>query len=439
MSFTAYKGLIITDTTNSTSKSTGAVTCVGGMGVTQNVVSGGNIIADGTNPVKVYSSQPPNSGTTTKGGVLIMPDSIQGGLVDISDNAVAMGINVGNYFGTRDPTKQGGMVKLNTQSGDNALDVIVQASSGSEVPALSIKTNGDVLCRTTTTSTSTTTGSLVCSGGIGVAGNVTVGGTLNANGISSKKVVLQDTVTNNAGTIEQKSTELTLSSTGNKVAIASSNTLVFKNDNTTQFTAYTAQAVVDDCEAHTFVYNSANPTTKKYMLSSTYALNQTAPTTYNILANTIYAFPVRMIKGQTVNGAGFYLDVSGSSHAFGCALYDISNNPSTKLAQTSNLSNTPSNGMNYLPFSQAYTVAYTGIHYVCICATNIGTGTGARFSLITTVSNTYMNYGQSTMTPGVLNKAGQYWSASSFADLTTSTSMTILNRVAYAVVYSTTP
>jgi hypothetical protein len=430
MSFTAYKGLIITDTTNSTSKSTGAVTCAGGIGVGQNVVSGGAIIADGTYPVKVYSTKPPNSGTTTSGGVLIMPDATQGGIVNISDNSIAMGVNVGSYFGTRDITKQGGMVRLNTASLDNPLDIIVQPASGIETTAFSVNTTGNVLCRTTTASTSTSTGALVCSGGMGVTGNVNVGGTLNANQISSNTTIkVLDGA--NEGTIDQVSTELTLSSSGNKVAIPSTHTLEFKNDGTSQFTAYTGRGVADDCDIHTFVYNSANPSTPRYMLSSTFALNQTVPTTFSISANIVYAFPVRLIKGQIVHGAGFYLSVSGSGQ-IGYAIYD-NGNPSTRDA-FSTLSNTPSNGMNYINFSSPYTSTYTGIHYVCILATNTG------LSLIATnTGNTYINYGQSTTTSGVLNKAGQSFSSSSFPSSLSGVSMTILNRVGYAVVYTTNP
>lgn len=431
MSSVAYKSLSIIDTTQSTSKTTGALTCSGGISTTMNVVSGGAIIADGTYPVKMYSTQPPNAGSTTKGGVLIMSDTNQGGIVNINNDSIAMGINVGSYFGTRDTTKQGGMVKINTQVGVNALDIVVQDVAGSEVTAFSIDTSGNALCRRTTSSTSTTTGSLVCSGGLGVAGNVNVGGTVSANAVSSSTTIIVNDGANE-GTIDQVSTELTLSSSGNRIAIASSNTLEFKNDGTSQLTAYTAREIVDDCDVHTFIYNRANPSTLKYMLSSTYALNQVVPSAYAMTVNTIYAFPIRLIKGQIVNGAGFYLAISGSPQV-GYALYNISN-PSARLASTSTLTNATANGIVYLNFSSSYTVVTTGIHYVCICASNIGTS----ISLIAMATNTYINYGQSTMTNGVLNKAGQSCSSSSFPETLSGLAMTLLTRVGYGVVYTTT-
>jgi hypothetical protein len=235
----------------------------------------------------------------------------------------------------------------------------------------------------------------------------------------------------NIGTIDQISTELTLASSGNRVAIATGNSLDFKNDSTSQLSAYTGREIVNDCDLFTSLWNAANPANLRYALSSTFALNQAIPGTLGVVINRMYAYPVRLIKGQVANGAGFYLSVGGSPQV-AYALYSTAN-PGVRLASTA--TSTPTTGINLFAFSSAYTVPTTGIYYVCLYATSIGSS----LSMIAMAGNAYMNYGLTTMTTGVLNMAAQ---TSSFtggfpADLT-GRAMTLLNQVSYALVYSLT-
>jgi hypothetical protein len=236
----------------------------------------------------------------------------------------------------------------------------------------------------------------------------------------------------NIGSISQFGPDLTLSSSGNKIALASNHTLVFKNDNTTQLTAYTAREIVDDCDTHTYMHNIAYPTTPRFMLSSTFALNQGAPTTSSIVVGNTYAYPVRLVKGQVVSGAGFFLSVSGSPQ-IGYALYNTDSSYS-RVAATSAYTNVPTNGMNYLPYSPtSYTVPRTGVYYTCIYANSVGSG----LSVIAMPTNTYLNYGLPTMTTGVLNKAAQRATTASGPPSTMSgVAMTLLDSVAYSVVYA---
>lgn len=274
-----------------------------------------------------------------------------------------------------------------------------------------------------------------CSNNLSLSGITNVTGNISASGnITGGTLTTPNTFTvidgANMGTIDQISTELTLSSSGNRVAIASGNTLEFKNDNTSQYTAYTAREIIDDCALFTFCWNSQNPSTLRYALTSTFAINQQVPTTLALSINTIYAYPVRLIKGQIANGAGFYLSVSGSP-AVTFALYNTSN-PGSRLATTA--SNTPTTGMNLVAFSEAYTVPTTGIYFICINASSVGSS----LSTIAIANNTYMSYGITTMTSGVLNKAAQTCTSTGFPTSLSGLSMTLSTQISYAIVYSLT-
>jgi len=261
-----------------------------------------------------------------------------------------------------------------------------------------------------------------------ITGNITTAGNITAGGISGNTISVADGA--NLGTITQVSTELTLSSSGNRVAIPSGSSLIFKNDSTTQWSAYTARELIDDCEIFTSVYNAANPSNLIYALSSTFAINQAIPTTITISANTIYAYPIRLVKGQVVNGAGFFLAVSGTpSITYG--LYSTAN-PAVRLAVTA--ATNPTSGL--INFLSAYTVPTSGIYYVCLFASSVGSGV----SVVGMAANTYMNYNQSTMTTGVLNKAAQTSStAGGLAATLSGLTMTLSTQVAYALVYTGTP
>jgi hypothetical protein len=268
------------------------------------------------------------------------------------------------------------------------------------------------------------------SGLIATAGNISSSGRITTGNLSTSNVfTLTDGA--NTGTIDQISTELTLSSSGNRVAIASGNTLEFKNDLTTQLSAYTARELIDDCDVFNLVWNAANPSNLRYALSSTFALNQAVPSTLSVSINTIYAYPVRLIKGQVADGAGFYLSVSGSPQ-IAYALYSTAN-PGVRLASTA--STTATNNMCLIAFSSAYTVPTTGIYYVCLYCTNVGSS----LSMISLAANIYMSYGLSTMTSGLLDKASQTGSvAGGFPATLSGIGMTLSTRVSYALVYSLT-
>jgi hypothetical protein len=102
-----------------------------------------------------------------------------------------------------------------------------------------------------------TTNVLSTSGNMIVSGNATIGSLTSSQTISSSSTIsgtfINPTDSSNQGTIDQISTELTLFGSSNKVALATNNSLVFKNDNTQQLSAYTGRHKIDPVDIHRFV------------------------------------------------------------------------------------------------------------------------------------------------------------------------------------------
>lgn len=290
-------------------------------------------------------------------------------------------------------------------------------------------------------STSTSTGAIVCAGGFGISGNITIGGNVSTGGtLSGSTLSTSSTLTLidglNTGTISQSGLELTFSSSGNQIAIAPNNRLLFKNDNTTQPTAYIAREIVDECELHTYVHNVANPTNLRYMLSTTFPMNQVSSGISSLataVGNT-YAYPVRLVKGQVVTGAGFFIEGSGT-RSVGYSLYRTYDASYVRVATTATNTNAISaNGMNYFNYSAAYTVPITGIYYTSVYVNAIGTSLTLASCPITIA---YINYGNTTGITGVLNKAAQRSQTAGGPPLTMAGLTTVpLASVAYSVVYT---
>lgn len=292
-----------------------------------------------------------------------------------------------------------------------------------------------------TVSTSTTTGAIRCAGEFSISGNTNVGSNVVAGrAISGSTLSASNTLRLfdgvNVGTISQTGTNLTLSSSGNIVAVAENHSLVFENDGTSQITAYTGKEIVDECDVHTYIYNTANPSTPKYMLSATFPLNQTAPGGANVTssANEIFCSPIRLVKGQVVTGAGYYLSASGTPRV-GFSLYRTFDSSYVRVAKTATESNIPSNGMNYLDYSTSYTVPVTGIYYTCLYVTSTGTSFGFVASAFNSGTN-YTNYNINPIT-GTLNLLAIRVVVSGGPPITmTGLIFTSSTRPAYSVVYT---
>ena len=168
-----FGNLIANSGVASTTTSTGALTVIGGAGISGALNIGSTVTASGNLLVSVPSSASASYITSNVSGYQIA-QTIQTGL-----GSLAIG------FGTN--TSPGAFMTIAASGGKNyivagtARDFYIQTLAG--VQAMYVTdANGNVILNGTTTSSSTTTGALVVKGGVGIAGAVYVGGALSVAG-----------------------------------------------------------------------------------------------------------------------------------------------------------------------------------------------------------------------------------------------------------------
>jgi hypothetical protein len=188
----ATKGTVLIDeTTNSTSTTTGALVVTGGAGVSGNVNVGGNLFTGGTgNFTGVVSATSGTESTSTTTGALV----VTGG-AGISGNVnVGGNLNVTGSFSASiaHNSLSGLLADDHTQymllAGRTGGQILTGGTGASNILTLRSTTNatkGTVLIDETTNSTSTTTGALRVAGGAGIVGNLFTGGTGNYAGVLS--------------------------------------------------------------------------------------------------------------------------------------------------------------------------------------------------------------------------------------------------------------
>ena len=271
--------------------------------------------------------------------------------------------------------------------------------------------SSNVTITNATTSSNTTSGAIVCSGGMGVSENVNVGGTLSVTGNMTNPTTLSLMDGLNQGIIDQLSTELTLSSSGNKVAISTGNQLVFKDSssNTYQLSAYRGREVVDNVHINTLVKNYV-------VVKQTTTVITTNGTLVSVSGgNLLFSCLGTLYKGQVIRGCFYYLSAAGTGN-FGLYLSSTG-----ALVANSSLNTSFILGWNYIPFTTAYIVPTTQVYHLCI---NIPAAGPSAYSLNT---SSYLNYGFSSA-PTTLARMLQYSNAtysslpSSAAGITCTTS-----------------
>jgi len=227
-------------------------------------------------------------------------------------------------------------------------------------------------------------GNMIVAGTIQTGGNITSTGTISGNTLS-----IADGL--NLGIITQASTEFTLSSTGNRVAIADSNNLIFKNDSSIQRTAYTGRHKIDPVDIHGFIQN-------RIIIKQTVSL-QNPNLGLVSLGSNVYLLNIGTLrKGQVIRGVFVWSGVD-TNGLFG--LYSQSNG--TLVAQ-SPLMAPVSTGMTYANFSSVYTIPTTQVYY-------IGVRLPGGVTLLGLSTNVYLNYGFSAAT-GILSLNTQLITAS---------------------------
>jgi len=291
--------------------------------------------------------------------------------------------------------------------------------------ALTIDQNGVVKVQTTTQSTTTTSGALQVTGGLGVGKNMNVGGTIGVwDGVNSGTISQSGTNLNIVATNINLTGNVSLSGnvqiTGN---VTLSGTVSGGSSSTSSIFDY---KVLDDCILHTHVYNMANPSITKTMLTSSYPLKDYSNNSAIALTqNVLYFYAVRLIQGQTVKGVFFWSNSSNTTVRTG--LY--SPDGVLKVSLNSNQSIT-GNNMKYLPLTNAtWTVDSTNIYYVGILA-SAGSST-----IYGTAANSYINYGASATSGKLTLAASSIASQSSMPSTLSGLTPTALTQIGYVGVY----
>jgi hypothetical protein len=219
-----------------------------------------------------------------------------------------------------------------------------------------------------------------CSGGMGVSQNMNVGGNVSItnNITSSTPLIVKDGL--NQGTISQNGTELTLTSTGNKVAIASNNQVVFKGTTETyQLSAYTGRQVMDNVYTHTYI---SDYDIEKQTIDASGSL-------FRISTGILYFSCIgTLCKGQIVRGCFCFCQLNfGNINSGNFGLY-ISGTGELVEASQKNIS--LFNGWNYIQFKNTYVVPTTQNYHVCILILDT-------FNLnsldVYSFNSVYLNYG----------------------------------------------
>lgn len=238
---------------------------------------------------------------------------------------------------------------------------------------------------------------LSVSGGIGVSGNVNSGDIISGQTISTTSsisaIVVNPTDAVNTGTIDQVSTELTLFGSGNKVALSTGNSLVFKNDNSNQLTAYSGRHKIDPSEIHGFLQN-------RTIIKQTCSLQNPNLSLVGVGSggNMLFYNLGILRKDQVIKGVFFWVDVARASGShFG--LYPQTN-PTLVVSTPSNSAIVA--GINYIDFSTPYTIPTTQVYFL---GTLIGGASGVNG--VSLNSNVYLNFGRTAST-GALTANTQY-------------------------------
>jgi hypothetical protein len=241
---------------------------------------------------------------------------------------------------------------------------------------------------------STDATALSVSGGMGVSGNIN-SGNLTGQTISTSSTIstsndLKKTDGANEGTIDQVSTELILSSSGNKVALSTGNSLIFKNDNSTQLSAFRGRHKIDPVDIHGFLRN-------RTIIKQTFSLQNPGLLLVGVGGGNILSYNLGILrKGQVIQGVFFWVDVARASGSH-IGIYSQSN--------VTLVASTPTNsaivaGMNYIAFSSPYTIPTTQVYFLSAIIPSGVNGLSMN-------AHNYFNYGFSAVN-GTLRANTQY-------------------------------
>jgi len=214
------------------------------------------------------------------------------------------------------------------------------------------------------------------------------------------------------------------SNTMNSITMSSATTSYIQHQDGTQNTSKYSEETVRDTDILGFMVG-------KNILTSTFNLgNATNTSVVGITVGVNYLVAVRVIKGQTYTGVGFYVGTGGGT--WNCALYDSGLQPARRAITTGAI--TTSNAMNFQNFTAPYVATSTRVMYV-----GYRTTTSAPVqTALHLPSNALLNWGYNTMTNSTFNKRCQNYSlAGDFPNpIPAGLAMTNQLLLGYIVLYS---
>jgi hypothetical protein len=150
---------------------------------------------------------------------------------------------------------------------------------------------------------------------------------------------------------------------------------------------------VSDIDIHNYVVGN------KTILTSTFSVGESNASMYSaVTANVTRFTPIKLYKGQVINGVGFF---PGNTGNFYVGLYNKGAS-AARLAVSNVYSSAGNvNKMNYVDFITAYTIPTTDIYYLALLQTS------SSQNILSTGVSTYIQWQENTLTNGTLNKRQQ--------------------------------
>ena len=279
--------LNISNSINSTSPTTGSITTLGGIGVSQDLWVGGAINANNivANNLLVASNQLV-AGATSLSSLSVIANTPYGTIAGIYCPPLAVGNTVQLLLGQDTSQNNGFYLTYSPYAYNSPLNSFSIDNQGTFL--FSILANGQVLIPTNIASTSYTTGSLTISGGLGLAGAAYFNSTLHVAGITS--------ITNTTASTSYTTGALVVSGGLGIAGSSYFNNTVSITGSTTSYTA----------PIFTITNNATNPEAIANFLAPNMASNKDISIDIGYAASTSNSFNI-----------GFSFSSSGSASNYG--------------------------------------------------------------------------------------------------------------------------
>lgn len=392
-----YNNVNIPSTTLATSTTTGALTCVGGISTQNNVYSQTFVSCDASDNEAIRID--PSS------GVICNSNS---GIVNVSNQSINIGKN-NALFGTRLMSEPSAVLQINGATGVAFSFSKQEANSQTATNDLTIASNGIVNISNTTQSVDTNSGSLQTNGAIGVDKNVNVEGTIQMWDIL------------NSGSVTQSSTSLQFLS-GNSSTPTPTSTKELFGIRTAPPTSFS------NADLQTHIYNNANPSTPKNILTQTFSITSSFGLVDNISITPGYPLfsAIYLKKDQVIKGVVHICSSIGGVSNYYAGIYGKGSQP-MRLAHTGSTARSLNQGFNYIDFETVWTVPTSDVYYIGHLTV------GSNPTTLCVNANSNLSYSMPGPESGTLRKATQWYGSGNTTSLPTQVPNVGMNESPYLV------